>query len=186
VQCLVCRVTGHMDSACEPAVAGADSNGAQHRQVYRDSRSRVYCFLHSKDYTLPNSEATARRGGNNMSHHSYSYLERRYSKKTRLQVLLLVTGVVVVLIGAIATVQLSETDAEKNARVESELKSERSVDRKNLIEQQEYDLRVSCEQGKAACDKALEQIRKQNCQMFGENCQRNQKLNSTASYPTIP
>jgi hypothetical protein len=121
-----------------------------------------------------------------MSHHSYSYLERRYSKKTRLQVLLLVTGMVAALIGAIATVQMSETDAEKNARVESELKSERSVDRKNLIEQQEYYLRVSCEQGKAACDKAQELIRKQNCQMFGENCQRNQKLNSTASYPTNP
>src|SRR5271169_6056447 len=122
----------------------------------------------------------------NMSHHSYSYLERRYSKKTRLQVLLLVTGVVVALIGAVATVQLSETDPERNARVEAEYKTERSVDRKNLIEQQEYYLRVSCEQGKAACDKALAQIRKQNCQMFGENCQRNQKLNSTASYPTIP
>jgi len=83
-----------------------------------------------------------------MSHHSYSYLERRYSKKTRLQVLLLVTGTVAALIGAIATVQMSETDAEKNGRVESELKSERSVDRKNLIEQQEYYLRVSCEQGR--------------------------------------
>ncbi len=121
-----------------------------------------------------------------MSHHSYSYLERRYSKKTKLQVLLLVTGMVGALIGAIATVQLSETDAEKNGRVESELKSERSVDRKNLIEQQEYYLRVSCEQGKAACDEAREDIRKQNCQMFGENCQRNQKPNFTASYPTIP
>src|SRR5271169_1367575 len=54
----------HVDSAYEPAAAGADSNDAQHRQVYRDSRSRVYCFLHSKDYTLPDSEAAARRGGN--------------------------------------------------------------------------------------------------------------------------
>jgi hypothetical protein len=122
----------------------------------------------------------------NMSHHSYSYLERRYGKKTRLQVLLLMTGMVVALIGAIATVQMSETDAEKNARVESELKSERNVDRKNLIEQQEYYLSVACEHGKAACDKAKEEVQKQNCQMFGENCQRNQKPNSTASYPTIP
>jgi len=54
----------HVDSAYEPAAAGADSNDAQHRQVYRDSRSRVYCFLHSKDYTLPNSEATTRRARN--------------------------------------------------------------------------------------------------------------------------
>jgi hypothetical protein len=105
-----------------------------------------------------------------MLRHSYSYLERRYSKKTRLEVLVLVVGMAAVLIGGLVAVQMSDTDGERNTRAKSEFKPEKSLDRKNLIEQQEYYLRVVCEQSKDACAKAQELIRKQNCQLFGESC----------------
>ncbi|HKN74023.1 MAG TPA: hypothetical protein VJW94_02505 [Candidatus Acidoferrum sp.] len=102
--------------------------------------------------------------------YSYSYLERRYSRKTRLQVFLLATGMTAALVGAIAAVELSETPEERNARVESEFRTDQITDRKNLMEQQQYYLSRSCEQGKAACDRAVAIIREQNCRLYGEGC----------------
>jgi hypothetical protein len=68
-----------------------------------------------------------------MSHHSYSYLERRYSKKTRLQVFLLVTGLTAAFVGGLVAAQMSETDTERNARAEGEFRTEQSTYRKNLV-----------------------------------------------------
>lgn len=110
--------------------------------------------------------------GTDVSHHSYSYLERRYSKKTRLQVFLLVTGLTAAFVVGLVAVQMSETDADRNARAEAEFSTGQRLARKNLIEQQQYYLSASCERGKAACEKAVEVVRKQNCQLYGEGCQR--------------
>ncbi len=106
-----------------------------------------------------------------MSHHSYSYLERRYSKKTSLQVFLLAAVMTAVLIGALVAVQMSETTNEANARAESDFKTERSVDRQRLREEQQDYVTIACGQSKKACDEAQEKVRQQNCQLYGEGCQ---------------
>jgi hypothetical protein len=105
-----------------------------------------------------------------MSHHSYSYLERRYSKKTRLQVFLLATGLSAAFIGGLVVLQLSETDAERHASAQQGSRAEQSVDRESVRKRQNYTLRVACELGPDACAQAQEEIRKQNCQLYSEGC----------------
>jgi hypothetical protein len=101
-----------------------------------------------------------------------SYLEERYSRKTRLQVVLMVLGFFVIFIGGVVAVQLSETPDESNARTESEFKRERSLDRKRLLDEQDNYIRAACEQSKKACDQAKADVQKQNCQLFSEGCPR--------------
>ena len=91
-------------------------------------------------------------------------------------------GLTASFIGGVVALQLSETPNERNARAESEFKTERSLDRTNVIEQQEYYLRVACEHSKVACDKAKEDIRRQNCQLYGEGCQRGGPNGQPASF----
>lgn len=105
-----------------------------------------------------------------MSHHTYSYLERRYSRKTRLQVFLLLTGLSVALVGGLAALEMSETDAERNARGERLYSPEQSVDRESVTKRQSYTLHLACEQGPDACAEAQEEIRKQNCQLYRVGC----------------
>ena len=111
-----------------------------------------------------------------------SYLDERYSRKTRLQVVLMVLGFFVIFIGGVVAVQLSETPDERNARAESEFKSDRSLDRKRLLDEQENYVRVACEQSKKACDNAKEDVQRQNCQMFGEGCQHGETNRRPGSF----
>jgi hypothetical protein len=97
---------------------------------------------------------------------------------------LLVAAIVVAFIGGIILLQLNETPDERNARAESEFKTERSVNRKRLIEEQENYLTIACAQSKNSCDKAKQDVQRQNCEMFREGCTRKPNLGS-ASSPTI-
>ena len=90
----------------------------------------------------------------------YHYLIQRYSKKTRYEVFLLVTGFAVIIFGSIAAFEFGETAAEKRARVQKE--------------EGEY-LRAVCKQGKKACDEVQEEMRKRNCEIFPEDCSSNPK-----------
>jgi hypothetical protein len=85
----------------------------------------------------------------------YRYVKKKYSRKTRLQLFWFTTGLVLLLVGAVIGVQLSETDAQRSARAEK-------------LEQDH--VRVVCEnQSKDACDKAQEAFRRdQSCHPFGE------------------
>jgi hypothetical protein len=85
----------------------------------------------------------------------YHYVEKRYGKKARAQVFWLTTGLIVLFVGSLVALQMSETDAERKARAQK---------------QQEEFLVIACKQGKDACDKAQEEIRRQNCELFGEDC----------------
>jgi hypothetical protein len=105
-----------------------------------------------------------------------SYWVKRYSKKTRIQVLLMVIGMAAVFIGCLVALQKSETDAERTARIQSEFTGQ-PIHRHSVMKEQDEYLQFACLDGKDACDKAKEEIRKENCQLFGESCTRkpNQK-----------
>lgn len=108
-----------------------------------------------------------------MSHHSYSYLERRYSRKTRLEVLLLAMGLAVALVGGVVALQMSVTEAARNAKANGEHGAEESLDRESVSRRQNDSLRNACYEGTEACAEEQEEIRKQNCQLYREGC-RNQ------------
>ena len=65
------------------------------------------------------------------------------------------TGFAVIVIGSIVAFELSETNAERRARVQRE--------------EDEY-LSAVCKQGKKACDEVQEEMRKQDCEIFPEDC----------------
>jgi hypothetical protein len=114
--------------------------------------------------------------------HSYSYLERRYRKKTRLQVFLLVTGLTAALVGGLVALQMSETDAERFARAERQYSPEQSLDRASVSRRQDYNLRLACDLGPEACAEAKEEIRKQNCQLYREGCKSSGPNRRPASF----
>ena len=105
----------------------------------------------------------------------YSYWVKRYSKKSRRQVSLMVVGMVAVLIGCVVALQESETEREKDAGVESEFTSRPAIQRSALIKQQDEYIQDACLDGKDACDKAKAEIQQENCQLFGESCPRSLK-----------
>jgi hypothetical protein len=105
-----------------------------------------------------------------MSHHSYSYLEGRYSKRTRLQVFLLIAGMTAAFVPGLVALQMSETDAERNTRADRAVSAEQSFDRESVRKRQSYTLRIACDQGPDACAEAQEEIRKQNCHLYREGC----------------
>jgi len=105
----------------------------------------------------------------------YSYWVKRYSKKTRRQVSLMVIGMVAVFIGSVVALQKSETERERDARVQSEFTGRPLTQRSALIKYQDDYLQNACLDGKDACDKAKAEIQQENCQLFGEGCTRNLK-----------
>jgi hypothetical protein len=105
----------------------------------------------------------------------YSYWVKRYSKKSRRQVSLMVIGMVAVFVGCVVVLQKSETEHERVARVQSEFTGRPVIQRDAKIKQQDEYLQNACLDGKHACDKAKAEIQQENCQLFGENCARNLK-----------
>lgn len=103
-----------------------------------------------------------------MPYHAYSYLEQRYSRKTRLQVLVLATGLTVALVVGLVALQAAVTDAARNARANREYGAE-SPNR--IRERQDYLLRITCDEFPEDCAQEQEEIREQNCQLYGEDCQ---------------
>ena len=99
------------------------------------------------------STSTRHHRGSNLA--EYHYLQKRYGKNARAQLFWSTTGLIVLFVGGLVALQMSETDAERKARVQK---------------QQEESLVIACKQGKDACDKAQEGIRRQNCEFFGEDC----------------
>lgn len=98
------------------------------------------------------STSTRHFRGSNLT--EYHYLQKRYGKKARAQVFWSTAGLIVLFVGGLVALQMSETDAERKARVQK---------------RQEEFLVIACKQGKDACDKAQEEIRQQNCEFFGED-----------------
>jgi hypothetical protein len=98
--------------------------------------------------------------GNDMSHGSYWV--RRYQDEKK--VVLMAIVMTVILVGATITFQMSDTGTEKNAMV--------PIQRSALQKQQDEYLQDACLDGKDVCDKAKEEIRKENCDRFGEGCTR--------------
>jgi hypothetical protein len=105
----------------------------------------------------------------------YSYWVKRYSKKSRRQVSLMVIGMVTVLLGSVVALQKSETERERDVSVQSEFTGRPIIQRSHLIKQQDEYLQNACLDGKDACDKAKAEIQKENCQLFAEDCPRNLK-----------
>jgi len=85
----------------------------------------------------------------------------------------MVIGMVAVFIGCVVVLQKSETEHERVARVQSEFTGRPLIQRSALIKYQDEYLQNACLDGKDACDKAKEEIQKENCQLFGESCPRN-------------
>ena len=68
---------------------------------------------------------------------------------------------VVLVLSSVVVIQLSEMDAERDARARSEVA---------VTAEQQYRLKVACYEGEDECDKAKEEIRKENCELYGEGC----------------
>ena len=96
----------------------------------------------------------------------YSYWVRRYSKKGRRQVSLMVIGMVAVFVGCFIELQESETERERVARVQSESTGRPVIQRNASMKQQDEYLQNACLDGKDACDRAKEEIRKENCHLL--------------------
>ena len=87
----------------------------------------------------------------------------------------MVIGMVTVLLGSVVALQKSETERERDVRVQSEFTGRPMIQRSHLIKQQDEYLQNACLDGKDACDKAKAEIQQENCQLFGEDCPRNLK-----------
>ncbi len=96
----------------------------------------------------------------------YHYLEKRYGKSGRDQPFWTMAVLIVLVLSSVVVIQLSETDAGRNARAQSE---------RTVKAEQQYRLKVACYQGEEECDKANEEIRKENCQLYGEGCPQKAK-----------
>lgn len=91
--------------------------------------------------------------GSNLA--QYRYVQKKYGKKTRAQVFWATTGLIVLLVGGPFVLQISETDAEREAR-------------RTSLEKDYLDM--ICKQDQGACDEIRERIRKQHCLFFQEDC----------------
>lgn len=85
----------------------------------------------------------------------------------------MVIGMVAVFIGSVVALQKSETERDRDARVQSEFTEGPVIQRSALMKQQDEYLQNACLDGKDACDKAKAEIQQENCQLFGETCPRN-------------
>ena len=100
-------------------------------------------------------ESTARRHHHGSNLAQYRYLEKRYGKRARAEVFWTMTVLVVLVLGSIAAVQLSETDAQRKARIEA---------------QETYYVQVACKLGERACAAAKEDARKVICELYPADC----------------
>jgi hypothetical protein len=85
----------------------------------------------------------------------YRYLEKRYGRKGRRQVFWTMTTLVVLLIGSLVVISMSETDVQRKARIQAE---------------QAYIVRVACKLGQRACAVAQEDARKVACKLYPGDC----------------
>ena len=72
-----------------------------------------------------------------------------------MQVFWSTAGLIVLLISSIVVIQLSETDAQRKARIQ---------------EEQAWLVRTACKLGERACAAAKEDVRKATCKLFPEDC----------------
>jgi hypothetical protein len=70
----------------------------------------------------------------------------------------MVIGMVAVLVGSVVALQESETERERDARIESEFTGRPLIQRSHLMKQQDEYLQNACLDGKDACDKAKAEI----------------------------
>jgi hypothetical protein len=82
----------------------------------------------------------------------------------------MVIGMAAIFVGCVIELQESETERERDARVQSDFTGRPLIQRSHLMKQQDEYLQNACLDGKDACDKAKEEIRQENCQLFGESC----------------
>jgi hypothetical protein len=111
------------------------------------------------DYTHGNCGATVEpttarhHRGSNLA--QYHYLEQRYGKTAKAQAFWATTGLLVLIIGSLVVIQMSETDVQRKARVEAE---------------EAFCVRVACKLGERACAVAKEDSRRVVCRLFPEDC----------------
>ena len=112
------------------------------------------------DYTHGNCGATVEpttarhHRGSNLA--QYHYLEQRYGKKARAQVFWAMMGLLVLIIGCLVVIQMSQTDVQRKARVETE---------------EAFCVRVACKLGgKGLAAVAKEDSRRVVCRLFPEDC----------------
>jgi hypothetical protein len=74
----------------------------------------------------------------------------------------MVIGMVAIFVGSVVALQKSETERERNARVQSEFTGRPLIQRSHLMKQQDEYLQNACHD-------------QENCELFGEDCPRNLK-----------
>ncbi len=91
--------------------------------------------------------------GPNLS--QYHYVEKRYGKNARAEVFLTATLLIVLILGSVVVMQISETDAQRKARIEAN---------------EAFIVRIACKLGERACSVAQEDARRVKCKLFPEDC----------------
>ena len=91
--------------------------------------------------------------GSNLA--QYHYLEQRYGKRARAQAFWTMMGLLVLIIGSLVVIRMSETDVQRKAGVEAE---------------EAFYVRVACKLGERACAFAKEDSRRVTCRLFPEDC----------------
>jgi hypothetical protein len=79
-------------------------------------------------------------------------------------------ALIVLVLASLFYLLIGENSDEKTARIQSESTGEAPVQRQYLMKQQEEYLRNACLEGEDACNKARQEIRDENCKLFGDDC----------------
>src|SRR5208283_5065866 len=92
----------------------------------------------------------------------YRYLKKKYGKNAREDVFWKTAGLIVLLVGSLVLILPSGTDPEPGA----------SLQRRELrASAQQHEIDNACLDGVPDdCEKAKEEIRKENCELYGEGC----------------
>lgn len=95
----------------------------------------------------------------------YRYLEKKYGKNAREDVFWKTAGLIVLLVGSLVLILPSDTNPEREASSQS---------KESRLAAQQHDIDNACLDGVPDdCEKAKEEIRKENCRLYGEGCAQN-------------
>ena len=107
-------------------------------------------------------ESIARRHHHGANLAQYRYLKNRYGKNARANVFWTMAVLIVLFVGSLVVIVPSGTDPDRGGSSQSR--------EMTASAQQHYIDDVCRYEGPDDCDKAKEEVRKQNCELYGQGC----------------
>jgi hypothetical protein len=109
---------------------------------------------------MDSTHARHHHHGSNLA--QYDYVAKKYGRRARAEPFWTMAVLIVLLIGSLVVMYTSEPDAAKRASLQSR--------QLRAAAQQHYIDNACFDGGPDDCDKAKEEIKKENCQLYGEGC----------------